>query len=99
MAFIRHSLTRTAATQPLRMGAARAQLSQPNLPRRCYSTGGKLNETEPGGQRQLIIAGCVAIPVLAYFWSRGGKSNSAGETVGEYRGANQEYKESAEGNR
>lgn len=48
---------------------------------------------------RLIIAGCVAVPVVAYLWRRVRASNSASNAVGEHRGANQEYKESAEGNR
>ncbi|KAJ5312979.1 hypothetical protein PENANT_c018G09070 [Penicillium antarcticum] len=98
MALIRHFITRTASKQPLRTGVAPAQLSLRNPPRKCF-TSGKLDETEPGGQRKLIVAACVTLPFLAYVWHRSGDANTVSGTVGEHRGANQEYKESAEGNR
>lgn len=47
----------------------------------------------------LIVAACVALLVLIYIWHRGGEKNPASDTVGESRGANQEHKESAGGNR
>ncbi|KAI9933186.1 hypothetical protein ASPWEDRAFT_174343 [Aspergillus wentii DTO 134E9] len=81
----------------LRSGAARLQSYQ-SVPRRYYSIGDKLNEKEPGGQRKAIIAVCAAVPVVAYFWLRGGNDTKTG-SPNNSRGANQEYQTRAEGNR
>ncbi|KAJ5202075.1 uncharacterized protein N7498_006738 [Penicillium cinerascens] len=96
-------------TQPIRtLSVRRLAVQQPRsmanrtwLPpihttaRRSYSARDKVNEAEPGGQRRLIIAACVAVPTLGVLWMRSGKQtlDDAG------RGANQEYKKSAEGNK
>ncbi|KAJ5683678.1 uncharacterized protein N7477_000023 [Penicillium maclennaniae] len=92
---IRASSVGALAVQPLRPVATRTSCSKPLYnTRRGYTVGDKAKEKEPGGQRQLIMAACLAIPAFGILWLRGGKEDISGAG----RGANQEYKEHAEGN-
>ncbi|KAJ5132926.1 hypothetical protein N7448_007084 [Penicillium atrosanguineum] len=94
---IRGLSVREFAAQPLRPVAAWTRLPQSSstITRRSYSVGEKAKEAEPGGQRRLIMAACLAIPAFGVLWLRGGKE----DITGAGHGANQEYKEGAEGNR
>lgn len=53
---------------------------------------------DPNFISRLITAAVVMVPVLAYLWQRNEAKKSTDAAVGPH-GANQEYKESAEGNR
>ncbi|KAJ6115952.1 hypothetical protein N7523_006369 [Penicillium sp. IBT 18751x] len=93
---IRASSVCELVVQPSRPVATGTSLSKPlyTITRRGYNIGDKAKEKEPGGQRQLIMAACLAIPAFGILWLRGGKEDISGAG----RGANQEYTKHAEGN-
>ncbi|KAJ5974424.1 hypothetical protein N7481_011634 [Penicillium waksmanii] len=97
---IRTLSMRRLAANPLQPAVTRACFPVPTLStRRSYSIDEKAKEVEPGGQRRrlyrrLIIASVLAVAGLGVLWLRGGK----GDISGAGHGANQEYKQSSEGN-
>ncbi|KAJ5090473.1 hypothetical protein N7532_009157 [Penicillium argentinense] len=88
---VRSLSTRTLGSHHLRPVSTRTSFpsSASSITRRSYSVDEKAKEKEPGGQRKLIMAACLAVPAFGVLWLRGGKSDISGAG----RGANQEYKE------
>ncbi|CAI7637960.1 unnamed protein product [Penicillium palitans] len=97
MNFVRQPLLRPSMQWPSCIRMVRMVSPLPKNARRSLATT-KPIEQQGDSSKWIMVPIALGVPLSIYLWRRGNAKKPNNEAVGENRGANQEYKQNAEGN-
>ncbi|OQD59943.1 hypothetical protein PENPOL_c039G03439 [Penicillium polonicum] len=96
MNFVRQPLLRPGFLRLF--GIGRVNYPSPKDTRRSLATSGPSEQQQGGNTKWAMVSIALGVPLSVYLWRRNNTTKPKSNSVGEDRGANQEYTQNAEGN-